>query len=373
MGDTVGLYVHIPFCSAKCFYCDFASFAGKKKSAGRYLEALSREAEAASRKIFDTLYIGGGTPSELDASDIDRLFSLLHRAYPYSRFSEVTFEANPDSLTEEKLEVLKRWGVTRLSIGLQTTDPELLRAIGRRHSPADFFSVFSAARAAGSWAISVDLMYGLPGQNLAAHRRSLEDVLALNPEHLSLYGLHVEDKTLFGRRGVKTDENSEREMHEMSLDLISSAGLRRYEISNFARPGLESRHNKNYWLGGEYVGIGCGAASYVDGRRTSNLDGLEAYCARIESGARPEVFSEKLSGKGKIGEKILLGLRLAEGLEPGEEGLLEFDREWRDLESLGLIERQGQRAFLSREGVFLANEAFMRFVAPFDSGGSGMA
>ncbi|MDE1977381.1 MAG: radical SAM family heme chaperone HemW, partial [Elusimicrobia bacterium] len=270
MQPKIGLYVHIPFCSVKCFYCDFASYAGRKDIAARYLAALKAEAAMVQSRTPDTLYIGGGTPSELDAGDIAKLFSLIHESYPKSRFAEVTFEANPESLSEEKLEVLKRWGVSRLSLGLQTTDAALLKSIGRRHSPEDFFSIFRLARALGDWAISVDLMYGLPGQSAASHRKSLEEVLALEPEHLSLYGLHVEDKTVFGRKNTETDEDLGREMYETSIELIERAGLARYEISNFARPGFESLHNAIYWRDGEYVGLGCGAASHLGGVRGSN-------------------------------------------------------------------------------------------------------
>jgi len=361
----LGLYVHIPFCSVKCFYCDFASFAGRKDVAARYLNALKTEVALLGSRQPETLYIGGGTPSELEAGEIERLFSLIHEAYPESRFVETTFEANPESLSAEKLEVLKRWGVSRISLGLQTTDDTLLKSIGRRHSREDFFSIFRLARAAGDWAISVDLMYGLPGQSPESHRCSLEEVLALDPEHLSLYGLHVEDKTVFGRKGFETDEDAGREMYETSLELIDKAGLARYELSNFARPRFESLHNAIYWRDGEYIGLGCGAASHLDGVRSANVPALIPYCVKVEGGSRPIIEQERLSGKEKLGEKILLGLRLAEGIDLEGPVKREFSREWSELEDMCLVERAGPRVRLSREGVFLANEVFCRFVAPF--------
>ncbi len=364
-----GLYVHIPFCAVKCFYCDFTAFAGRQDVAARYLRALKAEAALAAPSLGErrpqTLYIGGGTPSELSAAEIEALFSLIYEAYPGPRFAETTFEANPESLDGEKLAVLRRWGVSRLSVGLQTTDEAILKAIGRRHSREDFFRVYRQARAAGEWAISVDLIYGLPDQSLASHRQSLEEVLALEPEHLSLYGLHVEDKTVFGRKGAKTDEDLGRAMYEESLERLSRAGLRRYEISNFARPGHESLHNEIYWRDGDYLGLGCGAASHLGGVRGVNAPALIPYCSKVESGERPVAESESLSGKEKLGEKIFLGLRLAEGLELDETCEREFSGQWRELEDLRLIERSGGRVKLSPNGVFLANEVFCRFVAPF--------
>lgn len=349
----------------KCFYCDFAAFSGQKRAVPRYLRALEAEAGLAPAFKPDTLYIGGGTPSELEAGEIKALLALIRAAYPGAEFREATFEANPESLSPEKIRILKDSGITRLSLGLQTTDAALLKAIGRRHTFEDFLAVYAEARRAGGFSISVDLMYGLPGQALSSCLESLDLVLDLGPEHLSLYGLQVEDQTLFARRQVEPDEDMGRAMFEASLDRIEAAGYRHYEISNFARAGQESLHNQIYWRGGRYVGLGCGAASYWDGVRSMNEDRLLPYCEKVESGRRPVAESESLEGKEGLGERILLGLRLLDGLELVPEMEAQFAGEWKDLQERGLVSRRGRRARLTREGVFLANQAFMSFVAPF--------
>lgn len=368
-----GLYVHIPFCSVKCFYCDFTAFSGQGKLARRYLAALEAEARLGGAASPGTLYVGGGTPSELSAEETRELYALLGRAYPQARFSESTFEANPDSLDADKLAVLRAAGVTRLSIGLQTADDAQLKAIGRRHGFSDFVDGFRLARRLGGLDLCVDLMYGLPGQTLASWRATLESVLALGPDHLSLYGLQVEDRTLFAKRAVENDEVLEREMYELALDLARAAGLVHYELSNFARPGHESRHNLNYWDDGEYLGLGCGAASHLGGARSTNLDRLTEYLKAVEAGRRPAAESERLSGLAKLGEKAFLGLRRVDGFEPGPELEAAFAPAWSRLERDGLVARAGARRRLTREGLFLANVAFSHFVPPFqtaDMGGS---
>ncbi len=360
----VGLYVHIPFCSVKCFYCDFAAFSGQGRTARRYLAALEREAGLAPKREPGTLYVGGGTPSELAAGEIQELFALLARAYPGACFQEVTFEANPESLDARKLRLLSRAGVTRLSLGLQAADDALLGAIGRRHTVEDFLDVFRAARQEGL-AVNVDLIYALPGQTLESWLAGLRLVLGLEPEHVSVYGLQVEDRTLFAKRGVEADEDLGREMFEAALELLGDAGYRHYEISNFARPGFESLHNRNYWRDGEYIGLGCGAASHLNGERWTSIERLLPYCEALEKGRLPKAESERLTGRRKLGEAALLGLRLLEGLELTPQLEAAFEGEWRELRAEGLLEREGSRARLTREGVFLANRVFRRFVSPF--------
>ncbi len=361
----VGLYVHFPFCSVKCFYCDFAAFSGQGKLAARYLAALEREVALMPKRTPSTLYVGGGTPSELSAEQIDELFSLIARAHPMAAFEEKTFEGNPESLTKEKLAVLARHGVTRLSIGLQTADDELLKSIGRRHTFQDFVSVFREARSVAPFSISVDLMHSLPGQSLTSLQGTLDSVLALDPDHISLYGLQVEDRTLFAKREVEPDEDLGREMFELSLERLAAAGLRHYEISNFAKPGHESRHNKIYWRDGEYVGLGCGAASHLDGVRSTNVDRIQAYIEAVEHGRRPIADQERLAGKEKLGEKAFLGLRLIDGFTPSPELRAAFAPQWQDLVRKGLLREHGERVALTRDGIFLANQAFAEFVAPY--------
>jgi oxygen-independent coproporphyrinogen-3 oxidase len=353
----------------KCFYCDFAAFSGQSKTARRYLSALEREAGLMPERTPSTLYIGGGTPSELSCEEISLLFDCIGKAYPRSRFVETTFEGNPESLDGGKLKLLRERGTTRLSIGLQTCDDSLLKSIGRRHSADDFFRIYREARAVGGMDLSVDLMYGLPGQSLESLLHTLDSVLALEPEHLSLYGLQVEDRTLFAKRGVEPDEDLGREMFEAALERISRAGLRHYEISNFALPGHESCHNMLYWDGQEYIGLGCAAASFLDGERSTNSDKLQEYCGVVEQGRRPIAETETASGLEKLGEEAFLGLRKIDGFVPGAELEREFAASWATLSTQGLVERAHGRRRLTRQGVFLANEAFSHFVPPFSDVG----
>lgn len=361
-----GLYVHIPFCSVKCFYCDFAAFSGQQKQAQRYLAALETEAALLPPRSPETLYVGGGTPSELTAEQISDLFLRLRRAYGAPRWSEVTFEGNPESLDDAKLAVLAREGVTRLSIGLQTADDQLLPKIGRRHTSAEFARQFKAARAAGIPALSVDLMFGLPGQTMESLAATLEFTLALDPEHVSIYGLQIEDRTLFAKRGVEEDSELGRAMYELVLARLAEAGLEHYEISNFAKPGHRSAHNLNYWARGEYLGLGCGAASFIGGVRTSNEDRLTAYMEAVEAGKRATVEAESPSGRELLGEEAFLGLRLVEGFAPSPALRAAFAGEWAVLMARGLAEEEGGRWRLTRDGLFVANDAFKAFVPPFD-------
>ncbi len=360
-----GLYVHIPFCAVKCFYCDFAAYSGQKKQVARYLAALEAEAALSPALAPETVYIGGGTPSELDDARCAELFLRLRRAYPSARPIETTFEGNPDSLDERKLAVLAREGVTRLSVGLQTADDALLKAIGRRHTAADFARVFSAAKVEGIAERSVDLMYGLPGQTLESLAATLEFALALEPEHVSLYGLQVEDRTLFSKRGVEADEDSGREMYELAIAALARAGLEHYEISNWARPGRRSRHNLNYWRRGEYLGLGASAASFLSGTRSSNEERLSPYLESVESGRRPTAESETPAGLEALGEEALLGLRLIDGFTPSPALREAFAGPWAVLKARGLTREDGPLWRLTPEGVFTANEAFREFVPPF--------
>jgi oxygen-independent coproporphyrinogen III oxidase len=365
-GELSGLYVHIPFCSVKCFYCDFAAYSGQKKQVERYLAALESEAALLPPRVPKTLYVGGGTPSELEAPQIADLFTRLRRAYGGAPWTEVTFEGNPESLDEEKLAVLAKSGVTRLSVGLQTADDTLLAQIGRKHSAADFERVFLQARRAGIPSLSVDLMFGLPGQSLASLGETLDFTLALSPEHVSIYGLQVEDRTLFAKRGVEEDSELGRGMYELVLARLKAAGLEHYEISNFAKPGHRSAHNLNYWTRGEYLGLGCSAASFLGGVRTSNEERLLPYIESVEAGRRATVEAETPSGRELLGEQAFLGLRLTEGFVPSPALRRDFAGEWALLLAKGLVEEKDGRWKLSPEGLFVANDVFKAFVPPYD-------
>jgi oxygen-independent coproporphyrinogen-3 oxidase len=370
--EPLGLYVHVPFCSVKCFYCDFVAFSGKSGQADHYLSALEREAQTYAGPKTTTLYVGGGTPSELTAPQITRMLKSLSGLFePASGWREATFEMNPESSSIEKFDALKASGVGRISFGLQTPDDDLLRSIGRRHSFSDFKKTFRNARSRG-FSISVDLMCALPDQTSENFLKGVDDVLALEPDHLSLYSLSVEDRTLFKKRSVSPDEDLARGMLDAAHERFARAGFEHYEISNFARPGHASAHNDNYWGNGEFIGLGCGAAGKMNGMRYQNEEVFGRYLKKLEAGESPIAERECLSGKEKTGESVWLGLRRLRGLNLSPMMQAEFRNEIEDLVDRGLVDLAGgcstdlPRLRLTRSGIFLANEVFREFVAPFN-------
>ncbi|MBI4051725.1 MAG: radical SAM family heme chaperone HemW [Elusimicrobia bacterium] len=361
-----GLYIHIPFCSVKCYYCDFVAFSGQGNSTTRYLKALQKEMGSYKGAFVDTLYIGGGTPTELNAEELKFLLDSVQNHFGSIRdFQESTLEANPESLSRDKVDLLKSYDMNRISLGLQATQDRLLRILGRQHTYDDFILVYGNLRRLGFKNLNVDLMFGLPEQFLADFRQSLEQVCDLGPEHVSLYGLQVEEKTVFKKRGYRVEEEESREMYQEALERLTQAGYRHYEISNFAKPGYESVHNQIYWRDEEYVGLGCGATSYRGGVRKTNTGRLNLYLNRMEEGISPAEEEERLEGKEKLGETILLGLRMLSGLRLSERMKAEFHEQWQDLQGKGLIFFEDSKVRLSSEGLFLANRVFREFVPPF--------
>lgn len=362
-----GLYIHIPFCKQKCNYCDFASFAGRENFIDDYLSALSKEAACVQRKSFDTLYVGGGTPSLLTCAQLEKLCTLIEKIFSsVSSFTESTFEANPESLTKEKISLLHAAGFNRLSVGLQSFNDDELKMLGRVHTSSDFLRAWENLRACGVQNINVDLIAGLPGQTLEKFLHSLEKVILLSPEHISVYGLQIEEGTPFFERGIVCDQLLMRKMLEETRARLKNAGYHHYEISNFARPGLESKHNLNYWQYGEYVGLGSAAASFAGGVRRQNVAGIQDYIRRINTQQSAVGFSEQLDGKALEGEKLMVGLRQLDGVEITPIQQEFFGQELEKHIRNGLLVRDGKKVKLSDEGLFLANEVFYSFVAPFE-------
>lgn len=366
LSSVAGLYVHIPFCKQKCGYCDFASFAGQEEKVEGYLSALFKEAATCRGPSFSTLYVGGGTPSLLSLAQLEKLGQWLARDFGF-HFVESTLEANPESFSLEKAQLLRAQGFNRISIGLQSFDDNTLKRIGRIHTVDMFLRAYQAARKAGFTNINVDLIAGLPEQTEAQFIEGLKRVIALGPEHLSVYALQVEEGTPFYRQGVQADEDLVRREWEQTHFLLTESGYTHYEISNFARPGYESKHNLNYWQNGEYVGIGSAAASYQNGTRRSNVPGLTEYLHRMQNKESPVDFTEHLTGKAQLGEQIMLGLRMLGGVQLTAEQQDAFSAEIRELCERGLVEQNGDLLKLTFEGMFLANQAFMAFVGPFDT------
>ncbi|MDI6756628.1 MAG: radical SAM family heme chaperone HemW [Endomicrobiia bacterium] len=373
-----GLYVHIPFCRSKCHYCDFASAAVGADvlfaSSGRealYLDALA--VEAASRRetqrIFDTVYIGGGTPSAMSVAGIKRLFEILRRGFDMSGDSEVTFECNPESVSAAKLRALADCGVTRISIGAQSFDDETLAYLGRIHSATATKKAFAAARQERFDNIGIDLLFGAPvggagplafAMCLEKWRRDLEEAVALGPEHISVYALSVEEGTPLAARGVEISEDEQEKMYDIARCCLKSRGYVHYEISNFALQGKESRHNLNYWRQGKYLGLGCSSASFDGKTRFKNSSSMKEYLANP---ADCVVESECLSDGQLASERIFLGLRmLDEGARIGEDDEQRFSGVMERLEKEGSVSLSGGRLRLASGAIFMSNAVMREFV-----------
>lgn len=300
MKKPLSIYVHIPFCKHKCMYCDFLSFDNETNSKKiQYVNALMSEIRMykpyADRYSVKTIYIGGGTPTTLDEALISNILKTINHIFNVDRFAEITIEANPGTIKYMDLLAYRELGINRLSIGLQSADDDMLRLLGRIHNYEEFENGFDAARRAGFKNISVDVMSGLPGQDMHTLVDTLTRVTELGPEHISVYSLQVEEGTMLSQRpdilDMLPDENTERSMYTMTKKVLKAAGYNRYEVSNYSKPGMESRHNTVYWMGGQYIGIGIGAASYFKGERFKNISNLDNYIEICED-IREELTKE---------------------------------------------------------------------------------
>ncbi len=311
------IYVHIPFCQKKCFFCSFAVAVSQLSRSNEYLEKLEREAALYSGREVGSIYVGGGTPSCLEADGIVDLWHKMYSCFRPAPQCEKTFEANPESLDEEKVSCLADLGVTRISLGVQSLNDMRLAFLGRTHTRQDALRAFALLRSFGFANINVDFMYGFPQQSSAELARDLDEVLELGSEHVSVYSLTVEDRSLFFARKLAVDSDAQAEAYEYIRGRLAAAGLRQYEVSNFARPGFESSHNLNYWRGGEYIGLGMAAHSYLAGRRFWNADTLPLYLRMMDEKGNALAGEEKLEGVRKLTEVFLFGLRMNEGVDLG--------------------------------------------------------
>jgi putative oxygen-independent coproporphyrinogen III oxidase len=376
--ESVGLYVHVPFCEAKCTYCHFAIDPHRPDDArqDRYLRALLAEMEAAPGAPADTLYFGGGTPSLFAAPRLARLVDLARGRFSLSKDAEVTVEANPADLDGAGYRELRQAGVTRISLGLQSFDDGVLAEMGRRHSAADAVRAVESARAAGFDNVSIDLILGWPGEDAARWARSLQGAAAIAPDHLSLYVLEVEGRTLLAHRartgGLKLPEDDlVAELFRRTREELSALGLEPYEISNFARPGFESRHNSKYWADTGFLGFGMSAHSYRGSRRWWNLETYGAYCRAVEErGPAAAVAGDRLvTPRERAQEALFTGMRRRDGVDLdafrtayGVDVLGEYGRDLEASFAAGLVERCGARLRLTERGVLLSNEVLQAFV-----------
>jgi len=318
----LGIYVHVPFCRSKCQYCDFYSVTEKEDSLiDGYLNAvcehIRQTGKLAPNYKVDTIYFGGGTPSFLGAEGLSLILSVIRKSFQVASDAEITFEANPDSVSEKLLKRLYAEGFNRVSLGIQNDDDEMLRKLGRPHTYGQAVTAVHRIRKAGFRNVSVDLMYGLPGQSLAAWEETLRHVLALVPDHVSCYGLTLEEGTPMHRYQDALDipdEDTQAAMYLRGVDILRSKGYRQYEISNFARKGMTSRHNFKYWMGEEYVGFGPNAASDFGGKRFTMVRSLRDYIQGIAEGG--QVVSEviEIPRRERAGEYLMTRLRTTEGI-----------------------------------------------------------
>ncbi len=372
----VGLYIHIPFCLRKCFYCSYktttllSDYSNKKndkeKKVKQYLKALKNELRKYKGKVLRSIYIGGGTPTVLSSFQLESLFKFCFNNFSFKKNIEITVEANPGTLNRQKLKSLKKGGVNRLSIGLQTFDDRLLKSIGRIHTEKQFLDSFYLARKLGFDNINVDLIFALPGQRMCDWEKTLKKIINIKPEHVSLYSLSIDCGTrmysdLKSGKIKACDEDLEADMYEYAIKILTEKGYQHYEISNFALPYKSSKHNQVYWDNRQYLGIGAGAVSFLHGIRSTNVEDIDEYIDKVNT---DEVClkKEKLAGKKSIAEKIILGLRMQRGIKVNKQIEKNFEGTIEELVHRGLLERKKKNIRLTYKGLLLANQVFMEFL-----------
>ena len=366
-------YVHIPFCTQICYYCDFSKVFIKNQPVDSYLEHLLEEFRSYDIQKLRTLYIGGGTPTALSASQLEVLLKGLTKNLDLSVLEELTIEANPGDLDADKIAVLKNSAVNRVSLGVQTFDDKMLKKIGRSHLEKDIYENIDRLKLAGFDNISIDLIYALPGQTMEQVKENVAKAIGLDIPHMSLYSLILENHTVFMnrmRRGKLPlpKEELEAEMFEYIIAELERAGFEHYEISNFSKSGFESRHNLMYWDNAEYYGIGAGASGYVNGVRYKNHGPIRHYLSAVEEG-NARITEEHLSQKEQMEEEMFLGLRKKSGVSMArfeEKFGRSFDGLYgeivRDLVQQGLMQIEGDRVRMTKRGLFLGDTVAERFI-----------
>ena len=351
------LYIHIPFCKQKCLYCDFNSYSNADKLINDYVIALKNEIQSYSFNAYKTIYFGGGTPSYIDEKSIIDILNCVD----YKKAEEITIEVNPGTVTKEKLRSYIENGINRLSIGLQATQDNILKEIGRIHTLEDFEKTYIMAREVGFKNISVDLMFGLPNQALKDVEESLDFIIKINPEHVSCYSLILHENIF---NNLPEDEE-EREMYYLIINKLKEAGYEHYEISNFAKPGYESKHNLVYWNQGEYVGVGAGASSYIDNKRYTNVTNINKYITNYGD----RIIEEIQSADDKEREYIILKLRLIDGInieEMNEKFNINVCEKYKEqiekMKKLELLEYNDKKIRLTKKGLDLANVVWQEFL-----------
>ncbi|ASA23642.1 radical SAM family heme chaperone HemW [Paenibacillus donghaensis] len=372
------IYIHIPFCTNKCFYCDFNSYVLKDQPVMDYLRALDREMEmtvqATPPGVIKTIFVGGGTPTVLKPDEMAYFLASIRRHFPqWDEQIEFTMEANPGTTAPDKLAVMKAGGVNRVSFGVQAFQNELLSGIGRIHDVDDVYRSLENARAAGLDNLSIDLMFGLPNQSVDMLKQSIAKALELKLPHYSIYSLKVEENTLFHTMFNKNQlplpsEEDELQMYLLLMSSMEAAGYNQYEISNFSKPGMESRHNITYWRNQDYYGLGAGAHGYVKRQRHVNVKGVNPYIEASKSGL-PRLNAFEVTEPEAMEDFMMVGLRLREGVsdeafrEQFGKSLLDiFAKPLHKMVNAGLLEHDGGTYRLSKQGILFGNDVFGEFV-----------
>ena len=373
---AASIYIHIPFCATKCYYCAFNTYTFHKEQAKAYLQALRTEIAlyASETEPLQTLFIGGGTPSILSANALTQLFTDVHQNFRITPDAEITVECNPGTVDTEKLSVMRDNGVNRLSFGLQAMQDETLKQLGRIHTVAEFLQSYHLARDADFKNINIDLIFALPEQTMDAWHYTLNEVISLEPDHISAYNLVMEEATPFyewwqaGELHLPT-EDTEADMFQYTIETLMTHGYEHYEICNFAKPNREARHNLVYWNNQPCIGLGVGAWGYINGVRYSNIRGIAPYIKQLSQRNKPIADTERLTGHAEKAETLMLALRKREGISLdvyqnrfGEDIEVAFGSIFKKWIDLGLLERTATHLHLTRRGLFLANEVFVELM-----------
>jgi len=373
--DTLGLYVHVPFCTKRCGYCSFNTAPLEEGAMARYLEAIHREIDLlgalpwAARVRLATVFVGGGTPSLLAAEDLATALDGIRARFDVGADAEITVECNPESVTRQKLEGYRAAGVNRLSLGVQSLDDSILPRLGRLHDARGARAAFEAAREAGCANLSVDLMYGLPGLDLDGWTRAVDAVLDWGPDHLSAYGLTLDAGSLWGTTGIEglPAEQEQIDQYWRLAHAAAAHGLEHYEISNYARPRFRSRHNQIYWHAAEYLAAGPGACGFLGRVRYQNVKATPRYCEALADGALPVASAEQLTPRQRLTERLILGLRTADGvprawLEPRLDGERDLRRRIETWRAQALLVDTDDRVRLTEAGFLLSDALFVELL-----------
>lgn len=370
-------YIHIPFCQQICHYCDFTKFFYNERLADEYLEALEKEIHTyihGEKAQVRTIFVGGGTPTAVNHQQLEKLLRMIDDHFDIASCEEYTFEANPGDLDMEKVQLLRDFGVDRISLGVQVFDDEMLEKIGRVHKVKDVYTNIDRLLQAGLSNISIDLMYALPGQTVEDFEKTIDEAMQFGLPHYSSYSLQIEPKTVFYQRYMKgkltkAKEDDEAEMYELLQRKLTAAGAVQYEISNFAKPGFESKHNLTYWNNEHYYGIGAGAHGYLPGKRTINIRPLPAYVKKAAEDGKPVLHEEPIGVKEEMEEEMFLGLRKTEGISTerfyqkyGKTLVDVFGNRLTQLKERSLIDEEAGHIRLTSKGRILGNEVFQEFL-----------